>query len=65
MFPELCVLYAVKMEVAIFSEILLSVYQIEWRQMSEDSRFPTDYREYINHTANIISAFKEIFRRTL
>jgi hypothetical protein len=59
MFSELCVLHAVKMEVASFSEILVSVYQIEWRQMSEDSRFPTHYREYINHTTNIISAFEK------
>ena len=41
---ELCALCAVKMEVASFFEILVSVYQIEWRQMSEDSRFHTDYQ---------------------
>jgi len=56
MFSELCALCAVKMEMASFSEILVSVYQIEWRQMLEDSRFRTDYREYVNHTTNIISA---------
>jgi len=56
MFSELCALCAVKMEMASFSEILVSVYQIEWRQMSEDSRFCNDYREYVNHTTNIISA---------
>jgi hypothetical protein len=52
------------MEVASFSEILVSVYQIEWRQMSEVSRFLTDYREYINHTNNIITAFEKVSRYT-
>ena len=65
MFSELCAVCAVKMETSSFSEILVSVYRIEWRQMSEDSRFGTDYREYINHTTNIMPAFEKHFRHTL
>jgi hypothetical protein len=60
----MCALCAVKMEVASFFEILVSVNQIEWLQMSEDSRFLIDYREYINHTNNIITAFEKDFRHT-
>jgi len=44
---ELCALCAVKMEMASFSEILVSVYQIERHQMSENSRFLTEYQRHI------------------
>jgi esterase/lipase len=64
-FLELCAPCAVKMEVAIFSEILASVNKIECHQMSDDSRFRTDYREYINHTTNIISSVEKRFGHTL
>jgi hypothetical protein len=63
-FRTVCPACCKKMYVVSFSEILVSVYQTEWRQMSEDNRLHTDYREYINHTTNIISAFEKRIRHT-